>query len=168
MSKSYLCKLTVIVHEPLGRLLLSVTTSYRERKLTARLVNFLLISEFMQRAIEVVLVGWSLLKVGLPSWWALLNWNLALNCAGSPKHFSSQNCKIESVCLIGLAKGSHSWPSSEQDDVLLEIRNRNEESCVWSLVAITSLNLAIMSLPQCQTLLDTGITMFVPSPSFVT
>jgi hypothetical protein len=46
--KSYLCKLTVIVHGPLGRLLLSVTTPCRERKLIARLVNFLLTSESVQ------------------------------------------------------------------------------------------------------------------------
>jgi hypothetical protein len=46
--KSYLCKLTVIVHEPLGCLLLSVTTPYRERKLIARLVNFLLTYESVQ------------------------------------------------------------------------------------------------------------------------
>jgi hypothetical protein len=35
----------------------------------------------------------------------------------------------------------HSWLSSEQDGVLLEICNRNEESCVWSLFVTTSLNL---------------------------
>jgi hypothetical protein len=46
--KSYLCKLTVIVHEPFGCLLLSVTTPYRERKLIARLVNFLLTSKSVQ------------------------------------------------------------------------------------------------------------------------
>jgi hypothetical protein len=48
MPKSYLCKLTVIVHGPLGRLLLSVTTPYRERKLITGLVNFLLNSESVQ------------------------------------------------------------------------------------------------------------------------
>jgi hypothetical protein len=48
MPKSYLCKLTMIVHGPLGRLLLSVTTPYRERKLIVRLVNFLLTSESVQ------------------------------------------------------------------------------------------------------------------------
>jgi hypothetical protein len=46
--KSYLCNLTVIVHGPLGCLLLSVTTHCRERKLIARLVNFLLTSESLQ------------------------------------------------------------------------------------------------------------------------
>jgi hypothetical protein len=46
--KSYLCKLTVIVHGPLGRLLLSVSTPCRERKLIAGLVNFLLNSESVQ------------------------------------------------------------------------------------------------------------------------
>jgi hypothetical protein len=43
--KSYLCKLTVIVHGPLEHLLLSVTTHCRESKLIARLVNFFLTSE---------------------------------------------------------------------------------------------------------------------------
>jgi hypothetical protein len=47
MPKRYLFKLTVIVHGPLGRLLLSITTPCRERKLIARLVNFLLTSESM-------------------------------------------------------------------------------------------------------------------------
>jgi hypothetical protein len=50
-----------------------------------------------------------------------------------------------------LARVCHSWLSSEQDDVLLEIRNRNEESCLWSVVATTGLNLTIISLPRCQT-----------------
>jgi hypothetical protein len=46
--KSYLCKLIVVVHGPLGRLLLRVTTPCRERKLIDRLVNFLLTSESVQ------------------------------------------------------------------------------------------------------------------------
>jgi hypothetical protein len=124
--------------------------------------------EFWVRAIDAKFLGWSLLKVGLPDWWSLLNCNISLNCAGSPRRFSSQNYKIESACLIGLAKGSHSWPSLERDCVLLEIRNQNEESCVWSLVATTSLNLAIMRLPRGQTLLYTIITMFISSPFIVT
>jgi hypothetical protein len=33
---------------------------------------------------------------------------------------------------------------------------------VWSLVATTSLNLAIISLPHCHTLSDTIIIMFIP------
>jgi hypothetical protein len=40
--------------------------------------------------------------------------------------------------------------SSEQDGVLLEIHNWNEESWVWTLVATTSHNLTIISLPRCQ------------------
>jgi hypothetical protein len=68
--------------------------------------------------------------------------------------------KIESACLIGLAKVFHLGHSSEQDDVLLKIHNWNEEGCEWSLVATSSLNLTVMSLPRGQTLLDTSITMF--------
>jgi hypothetical protein len=56
----------------------------------------------------------------------------------------------------------------KQDDVLLDICNRNEESCVWSLVAIASLNLVIISLPRCQTSLDTSIAMFITSPFIAT
>jgi hypothetical protein len=48
VRKSYLCKLTVIVHGSLERLLLSVTTPCRERKLIARSVNFLLTFESVQ------------------------------------------------------------------------------------------------------------------------
>jgi hypothetical protein len=50
-----------------------------------------------------MVLGWSLLKVGSPSWCTLLNCNLVLNCVSSSRRFSSQNYKIESVCLIGLA-----------------------------------------------------------------
>jgi hypothetical protein len=35
----------------------------------------------------------------------------------------------------------------EQDGILLEIHNRNDEICVWRLVATTSPNLAVISLP---------------------
>jgi hypothetical protein len=45
---NYLCKLIVIVHGPLGRLLLSITIHCRERRLIARLVNFVLTSESVQ------------------------------------------------------------------------------------------------------------------------
>jgi hypothetical protein len=62
--KSYLWKLTVIVHGPLGCLLLSVTFPCRERKPTARLVNFHLTSESMQ--LKLYSLGESYLKVGLP------------------------------------------------------------------------------------------------------
>jgi hypothetical protein len=48
---------------------------------------------------------------------------------------------------FGLARVFHSRLSSEHDGVLLEIRNRNEESCLWSVVATTSLDLAVISLP---------------------
>jgi hypothetical protein len=69
---------------------------------------------------------------------------------------------------FGLARVFHSLLSSEQDGVLLEIHNQNEESCLWSLVAITSLNLAIINLPRCQTLLDTSVTIFIYNPFVVT
>jgi hypothetical protein len=51
----------------------------------------------------------------------------------------------------------HSWFSSESDGVLLKIRNQNEGSYLWSVVARTSLNLTIISLPRCQTFLDTSV-----------
>jgi hypothetical protein len=61
--KSYLCKLTVIVHGPLGHLLLSVTIPCRESKLIARLVNFLLTSESVQ--LKSYSLGEAYLKVRL-------------------------------------------------------------------------------------------------------
>jgi hypothetical protein len=61
--KSYLCKLTVIIHEPLGRLLLSVTIPCREREPITKLVNFLLTSESMQS--KPYSLGEAHLKVGL-------------------------------------------------------------------------------------------------------
>jgi hypothetical protein len=69
---------------------------------------------------------------------------------------------------FGLAKVFHSLLSSEHDGVLLEIHNQNEESCVWSHVATTGPNLAVISLPRCQPFLDTSVTMFVYSPFIVT
>jgi hypothetical protein len=39
---------------------------------------------------------------------------------------------------------------------------------LWSVVATTSLDLAIISLPRCQAFFDTSVTMFVSSPSVVT
>jgi hypothetical protein len=63
-----------------------------------------------------------------------------------------------------ISKGISFMTFLEQDGVLLEIRNQNEESSVWSLVATTSLNLTNMSLPQCQISMDISITMFIPSP----
>jgi hypothetical protein len=165
-SKCYLCKLTVIIHGPIWRLLLSVTIPCQERKSIVRLVNFLLTFEFVQS--KSYSLGEVYLKVSLPYWWDLLNCNPALNCAGLSRRFSSQTFKIESMFLIRLAKGSHSWPYSEHDDILLEIRNRYKESCVCSLVVTTGPNLAIISPPHCQTLVDTSVTMFVPSPFIMT
>jgi hypothetical protein len=63
--KTYLCKITVIICGPLGRLLLSVTIPCQERKLIARLVNFLLTFESMQSMSHSL--GETCLKVGLPS-----------------------------------------------------------------------------------------------------
>jgi hypothetical protein len=57
------CKLTVIAHTPLGRLLLSVTTPCRERKPISMLVSFLLTSESMQSMSYSL--GEAYLKVGL-------------------------------------------------------------------------------------------------------
>jgi hypothetical protein len=111
LAKILSCKLTVIIPGPLGYPLLSITIPSREREPIATLVNFLLTSESMQSMSYSL--GEAYLKVGLPCWWALLNRNLALNCAGSSKRFSSQVCKIESVCLIRLARVFHSWLSFE-------------------------------------------------------
>jgi hypothetical protein len=138
----------------------------QERRSIARLMNFLLTSKFVQSMSYSL--GEAYLKVSLPGWWVLLNCNLDLNCASSSRHFSSQNCKIESVWRIKLAKVFHSWLSSEQNDVLLEIHNRNKESCLWSLIATTRPNLAVISLPRRQTFLDTSITMFITIPFVVT
>jgi hypothetical protein len=89
-------KLIVTIHGPLGCLLLSVTTPCQERKLIARLVNFLLTTESVQS--KSYSLGETYFKVGLSGWWALLNCNLALNYASSSRHFSNQYCKIESSC----------------------------------------------------------------------
>jgi hypothetical protein len=63
--KCYPYKLTVIIHGPLERLFLSVTIPCRERKLIARLVNFLLTSESVQ--LKSYSLGEAYLKVDLPS-----------------------------------------------------------------------------------------------------
>jgi hypothetical protein len=69
---------------------------------------------------------------------------------------------------FGLAMVFHSCLPSEQDDILLEIHNQDEESYLWRVIATTSLDLAIISLPRCQAFLDTSVTMFISIPSVVT
>jgi hypothetical protein len=54
--------ITVIFYGPLGCLLLSITLPCRERRSIARLVNFLLTSEFMQS--KLYSLGEAYLKVG--------------------------------------------------------------------------------------------------------
>jgi hypothetical protein len=60
--KSYLVMPTVIIHGPIRRLLLSVTTPYQERKPITRLVRFLLTSESVQ--LMSYSLGEAYLKVG--------------------------------------------------------------------------------------------------------
>jgi hypothetical protein len=59
----YLGKPPLSIHGPLGHLLLRVTNPCRERKLIARLVNFLLISESVQS--KSYSFGEAYLKAGL-------------------------------------------------------------------------------------------------------
>jgi hypothetical protein len=59
------CRITVIVHGPLGCPLQCVTFPCRVRKLIARLVNFLLASEAVQ--LKPYSLGEAYLKVSLPS-----------------------------------------------------------------------------------------------------
>jgi hypothetical protein len=85
------CSWTLRMSSPKRHLSLSRKKTYHEvGKLSL---------DFWVHTIIAVLLGWSLSKVSLTSWWAPLNCNVALNCAGSSRRFSSQYCKIESVYL---------------------------------------------------------------------
>jgi hypothetical protein len=163
--KSYLSKLTMIVHGHLGRLLQSITIPYRERKSIAGLVTF----SWLLNPCNWSRIPWVKLIEGRFTWlMSSSKLQSFLELCRFTRAFLKPKIQIESACLIGLAKGFHTWSSSEQDGILLEIRNQNEEGCGWSLVATTSFNLAIMSLPWCQISMNTSITMFVSSPFVVT
>jgi hypothetical protein len=155
---------SMIVHGPLGCLLLSVIIPCRGSKPIVRLVNFRLAYESTQ--LKPCSLGEAYLRliwlVDVLFYIAILPWIMPLRSGISQARITNRK-----RVPIRLARWFHSWLPSEQDGVLLEIRNWNEESYGWSLVATTSLNLAIMSLPRGQTLLDTSITMFVPSPFVV-
>jgi hypothetical protein len=101
----YLGEPSLSIHGPLGCLLLSITLPCWERRPITRLVNLLLTSESVES--KPYSLGKAYLKVGLSSWWALVNCSLSLSCVDSPRCFSSPFCKIESVCLIRLARVFH-------------------------------------------------------------
>jgi hypothetical protein len=124
--------------------------------------------DFWVHAIEVVLLGWSILEGRFA--WLMMSSKLqsCLELCQFIQAFLKPGLQNRKHAPFRLARVFNSWPSSEQDGVLLEIRNWNEESCVRSLIATTSLDLVVISLPRCQTLLNTSITMFIPSPFIMT
>jgi hypothetical protein len=96
-------------------------------------------------------------------WRAHPNCNLVLNCSGSSRRFLRQK----------LQDGNHIPPQNLQkdpcatfvrtDDVLLEVRNRKEGCCAWSLVPTTSCTLAL-KLTTSLRFLKRNLSLFVSSP----
>jgi hypothetical protein len=90
------------------------------------------------------------------------NFNLVLNCAGSPKRFSSRDCRMESTISY------RNWPENlimtlfPMDGVVLKVRNQKERCHAWSLVATTS-HVRIVSVLLFQDSTSTSTTLFVPS-----
>jgi hypothetical protein len=76
--------------------------------------------------------------------------NHALNCASSPRRFSSQDMKTESVISLQSGKRTQLKYSCEIDGVLLEVRNRKGRCYAWILEATTKspLNLELLLFPR--------------------
>jgi hypothetical protein len=102
-------------------------------------------------------------KLVLTGWWAHPNYNLVLNCAGTPRRFSRQKLQDgKHISLLQLAKGPRA-SFARTDGILLKVHNRKEECRTWSLVAITSQVLALrLSLPQI--LMSVSLSLFVLKP----
>jgi hypothetical protein len=79
----------------------------------------------------------------MTGWWARPNYNIVLNCAGSSRRFLRQKLQ-DRKCIFSseLAKDPCA-AFIRTDGVLLEVHNRKEECCTWSLVATTSHILAL-------------------------
>jgi hypothetical protein len=102
-------------------------------------------------------------RLVLISWWARPNCNLVLNCAGSSKHFLRQ--KLQDRKCISSSKLAKDPCASfiGTDGVLLEVRNRKEECCTWSLIATTSHILAL-KLTSSLRLMIGSLSSFVSNP----
>jgi hypothetical protein len=117
-------------------------------------------------------------RVSLWCWkinhWFILDWlmscpncNLVLNCAGSPRRFSSQELQD------GKCHFNWDWPENptttlvSTDGVLLEVRNRNEGCRAWSPVATTS-HVRTLSMLFFQDSTSTSTTLFIPSSGYTT
>jgi hypothetical protein len=99
------------------------------------------------------------LKLGhglvLTGWWACPNYNLVLNSVGSPSRLLRQKLRDGKCTLI--------CNFFRTDGVLLDVRNRKEGRCAWSLVATTSRMLAL-SLLLLSDLVNVNLSLFVSNP----
>jgi hypothetical protein len=95
------------------------------------------------------------------------NCNLVSNYAGSPRCFSSQDCKMEN------ALSYRNWPENPimtlfpMDGVILEVRNRKEGCRACSPVAMVS-HVRTFNKLFFQDPTSTSITLLVPSSSCMT
>jgi hypothetical protein len=89
-----------------------------------------------------------------------LNCNLVLNYVGSPTHFSSRDCKMESAISY------QNWPENPimtlfpTDGVVLEVRNRKERCHSWSPFAMTG-HIQTISVLLFHDSTSTSTTLFV-------
>jgi hypothetical protein len=99
----------------------------------------------------------------LTSWWAHPNCNLVLNCVDSSKRFLRQELQ-EGRCISSSELAKDPCASFiGTDGVLLEVRNRKEECCTWSLVATISHILAL-KLTTSLRLMIRSLSSFVLNP----
>jgi hypothetical protein len=99
----------------------------------------------------------------LTGWWARPNCNLALNCAGSSRHFLRQKLQ-DGKCISSSKLAKYPYASFVRTDgVLLEVRNRKEECCTWSLIATTCRILAL-KLTVSLRLMIRSLSLFVSNP----
>jgi hypothetical protein len=90
------------------------------------------------------------------------NYNFVLNCAGSPRRFSSRDCKMKSVISY------RNWPENPimtffpTYGVLLDVRNRKKRCHAWSLIAMTS-HVQTLCMLFFQDSTGTSNSIFIPS-----
>jgi hypothetical protein len=99
----------------------------------------------------------------LTGWWAHPNCDLVLNCAGSSRRFLRQKLQ-DGKCISSSELAKYPYASFvKMDGVLLEVRNRKEKCCTWSLIATTSRILAL-KLTVSLSLMIRSLSSFVSNP----
>jgi hypothetical protein len=112
--------------------------------------------------------------VGKTNCWFVFDWlmsclncNLVLNCAGSPRCFSSWDCKMESAISYQNWLENPIMILFPTCGILLEVCNRNERCPAWSPVAMTS-HVRTLSVLLFQASTSMSSALFIPSSGYTT